>query len=738
MYNIPAEVFLIIFKYVTQRTLFVCSRLCKQWYKFINQPSLYSTIEFQSEEQFKRFLWLANSKTIHSRRVSFYVHHINFTCSYIFDNEQAVTVILDMFPNIQSINNLAEYTTFSPHVSAINSLPTPHQLSHFSRWFINSNGSWMITLLDNSTKNHIEIKSLDFEITTQMIHFNDNNNSSLPTIRIETPIDQNAQQLNSDLDFFVSGILYTARVIIIPVLNHLTYLKIETGDVFNTEGIENLIFNERTFEYIHQSCPQLRSLALIFFHMTVSNNLDTMILSDTFQPAYQLKELEMEGLLFDYKCYTYLSYKYPHLESLDLHLNSTIISRSRVSPYSLAIHNMLDHLQFLKKLKIGLFTSDVNMEDSDIDDSDVSDEVDVDFENIDSDNNDSDNDESNNDDSDHDIVDNDSIDTDNDDNEIGREVFWPNDEFLQWFLQNPNQLSTLKYENKMIEKLNKNNELYVIQMKHQTIKDIYSDTIFNIIQPNILLNHLSNLSLSSMLITDILYNYLLLNTHTIVLSNTIKELEIDGNTSMNQNYLYIIDWMITIPNLESLKIHKSRIINDINVINIYDSIKNDDDIYNSNNNINNTTTKVHKLHELIANRKQNNKNNSVFKLKNLYFQECDICIKKNNIINFLKKCHQLNSLQVVGMKYLSMKSVEEEILYFNLPHLSLDLLNISSLRFISLSATSINSNIATKLTIYESAINNHSTVHTENSLYKNHSSVTLQLICKYIDKLVFE
>ncbi|KAI9304124.1 hypothetical protein BJ944DRAFT_267324 [Cunninghamella echinulata] len=148
-----------------------------------------------------------------------------------------------------------------------------------------------------------------------------------------------------------------SKVIELPYLSNLTTLGIIFVEFGQWDTI-NYDIDERTLESIHISCPLLKSLQLLNFQMNLSDTFEFNLFSSSsgtqFMPS-SLKELEIDGNLYDARCYYYLSIKYPQLEHLKLALDwpdrSTLSHiNGMYEPFYISLHNMMTSYQHLKQL----------------------------------------------------------------------------------------------------------------------------------------------------------------------------------------------------------------------------------------------------------------------------------------------------------------------------------------------------------------------------------------------------
>ncbi|CAO3640617.1 unnamed protein product [Cunninghamella echinulata] len=654
-------------------------------------------------KQMEQFLIFVKNTVLNNKPIGHYIKHIKLEDKYIFKDGQFVT-LLKLCPNIQSLITF-DKTSISfllkppiPFRPPLSFHPPPsslQQLTHFSLWYTDLYKGWVYTLesMNHDHSKRRTIKTLEFEIDTGRMLYSGTGEPPSPiqlkpidTPRIvTTPIDINSQPK-----------IYKSFILALPLFKRLKYLNIHSGYRSYSVGRDIRVFDEHTLENISQSCPFLETLSLEYFNMYASKEMDTILLDSMFKQDHQLKELNISGELMDPKCFTYLSKKYPRLESLQLCLSPTVILKENIVHYKSIINDMMTQFTCLKKLEIYLHDRDYYHRVNEIVFA-----------------------------------------------EHGMNAkYWLNNGFLEWLLQHPTQITHLTYHNSLLDVFHSIARRLIANIPEQPNLDIYYDGIINKIklQDTLFLHHLTYLSLSSNFSRKILYNYLLQNEHTTILSSSIRELEINKSYYQKYSIFYISDWLDAFPNLTLLTVTRCKVINDKDDIHHWDLIN---DIDNDSNSI----------HELIKQRKQrkldssnNNINNchSVYQLKNLVFDDCEISMK-NGFNDLFKRCHQLKKLKLHYIKYALLKWSEELDTNFDLAHLSLEELRINSLRYIpyNFKLTSTDPILATKLIIKETIPDTVSIIPIDFITYSRYatipSSSTLHLECKCVaDKILFK
>ncbi|KAI9302582.1 hypothetical protein BJ944DRAFT_290053 [Cunninghamella echinulata] len=462
----------------------------------------------------------SKEEIVNNKPIGHYVQRLNVGFHIGGTEKELLLEIAKTFPNIQSIDGFYVFDD----IPYDDYLPELKQLTHYEEWYMNSYKSWMTTLFNN--KDRVEYLDINENIELEMI--DDKKQHSLPLPPIHLKHFGPAIQIPPYVDGGEYEMIKT--ILILPILKNLTYLyisfpytkakKIEISHPqdYGTEEKYNKYhyIDEYTFENISHSCPKLETLSLSNISMTISEDYDHKLKykhnsDDTtiiFQQPYHLKSLEIEGKIIYPQCFTYLSKKYPRINTLRLILVSMPLPIELSESYQSAIHDAMMKFQFLKTLDIYLFYPRNQMR--------------VQLE-----------------------------------RGMENKTFWPNNEFLQCLLQHPTQLTYLRYDHYSLEGFN-NQSMMTTDTSDQTITNNYTNMINKIVKQHHLFNHLTYLSLNPTFSYDILYYYLLQNENTITLSSSITTLVINGHGEP----IYITDWLDILPSLTTLEIYCCRIIND--------------------------------------------------------------------------------------------------------------------------------------------------------------------------------
>ncbi|CAO3611579.1 unnamed protein product [Cunninghamella blakesleeana] len=701
MEDLPNEILQSIFSQLSQKYITTqCSIVCKKWNKLVFQPSFYSTIHIYSTHQLKKFTQVATTKIINKRYIGHYVKGLNFhfmgSLLNMLKHEEGLKHFATVFPNLQTIygllnNDVDKDASIYLYLKQINNFLYCYP---FQPW---------ITIFND--KKDI-LKSLEINITQQLFHLNSQSDNI-----IHLQLTNDTMKKNGVVNAITEEDIPT-KILILPTLINLTKLKID----FCTHA-NRLLFcfhniDERTMENIHQSCPKLESLTLNDFIMSISdqyyyynNSNNKRIL-----PAICLKHININGDLTDPLCYTYLSIKYTHLESLSLYIseNTSITNgnSSHFEKFSQSIYQMINGFSLLKSINCQTF---------------------------------------------HHIGPNSYQ------NNIrnGSYIYWPHLLFIDWLNQNPNQLIHLNYPFDLTE-----ND-FSATTTHNINKQLQYQHTY--------LNYLTSLSLRTDNAIHLVLNYLLQNignSSLPIVSTNLKELTISSSYSIsNNNGLFIYDWLTIFPNLISFKLN--------HMLYIYDD-DDESNINNDKNNhfkdINHDNQESVALHQLIKQQYNtlNRKKNAFYKLGNLEISESHIYFNNNDGFDFfLRNCQQLKGLVLKNNKiYISAenktsasvatlplslssslskeKSLTSNQFHFDLSNLYLELLYIKNLLLI-LGNNFVDKNYVNKLIIYESVSDNKRIIEGSNDFYtietiKNGSpyrSCALFLECKFNDGLVF-
>ncbi|CAO3646430.1 unnamed protein product [Cunninghamella blakesleeana] len=683
MKTLPVEVLLKILSYSLQRNLFTSSKVCKQWYEIIFQPSFFSTIEIQSKNQLDKFIQFAKTKTIQGKHIGYYVHHITFEITTILHMEQ-IELILSTFPNIQSINGLYKYV--DPFKACSYHLPIPQTLTHVSYWVTDEDIEWMKDLFSsNSNNNERIIKSLELDMRMDEFYHID---SIIPNTSFILPVIYTKNKSSSpNSDHQTTNTLL--RELILPTLNHLSHLKLDFPIITTLVSDTNIAFDESLFENIHKSCSQLESLDLNGFSFNITNDFNTTIMNhnngNMLQPAYSLKKLAVKSEFTIPNCYIYISKKYPQIESLTLNLNATPIPSMVSEQYKQAIYTMLNQFHLLKKMKIILYnSSNTNSRD---------------------------------------------------------EKLCPYDEMILWLLQHPSQIENLTYYSSIIKKYYYGNESYgLLQNKP------YEDVINNIVHQHGFLNHLTHLSLTGDYLTDILYNYLLQNNHqTIVLSTSIKELVIINKYQYHCiNFVFIHDYLDCFPNLDSLQLRHCTVVNNNDDFNAYFDIQTRG--YNSNTTKLHDLISQRKQKHILASSNGEyvyNLRSLSFEDCTIFMKGgLNNLLNKNSRIKQLK----FKRIRYKNEK-LSPEHTDDFIDLSNLSLYALQIIHFYYITGSINSNSRLDRSTVTKLTLTETAINKKTIIKasppsspSSSSLdnVQPYPSINLHLTCQYINKIAFE
>ncbi|CAO3648050.1 unnamed protein product [Cunninghamella blakesleeana] len=442
--------------------------------------------------------------------------------------------------------------------------------------------------------------------------------------------------------------------------------------------------DQHTLENIHQSCPLLESLSIENFNLTISDEYYENNKNDIVS-THHLKNIDMSyGRFYNPHCFSYLATKYPQLESLVLKLDFSYLlkeddeeeKKKKKEQFHNAVLNMFPQLLLLKKFSYNM----------------------------------------------------------NQWSEI-----WPCYGFFQWLNLQSNRLTHLKYNYPLTE--NKSKELATEKYNF----DIYNSNHISSPIPQQqqqfnYLNHLTSLSIGLDNTIDLAFTFLLEYENTTIVSSILQELNIEvSHTIPKTKCIYIYDCLDMFPNINSLSLmERMHIIDNGDLINNYMDM-------NSNDTFN-------KLHQLIKNRKQqqqkqeeehddtlskmNNDHQLIYKLKSLKIVYLRVWFE-NGFDEFLKKCHQLKTLELVKVAFINPMDPFNEI-YLDLSNLHLDIVKIAHNFCAPMNKFEFPSRI-TKLIIDETAIDCKRIMeNNENDQSRNdNTKCILNLKCKFIDAFTF-
>ncbi|CAO3650017.1 unnamed protein product [Cunninghamella blakesleeana] len=679
MENLPNEILTSIFQYLPQKYILILSTVCQKWNNIILQTLSLNTLHIYSVHQLKEYITVVTSKP----SIRNHINHLYFHISKKI-KEDILIDIINAFPNLHSIQHMKPF--FSPNKSTIRiHISSINQIEYFPFWYNGYNEQWM-NLLSNSQH---KLKSLSFFLKPKLLVLDTNQQYSTPPILYFTPISPIKGTIY-EYSFYTDSEhkIYTVKL---PVLSSLTHLNI---DCMDRDG------DERMFESIHQSCPQLTSLTLTSFHMHTSEDYNHKINNQLLKPYTLLKELSIGDLLNDPECFDYLSFKYPYLETLTLILGPKHNSHTSNSSYKLAIYHMVTQYPFLKKLNVSLESGTYQNE------------------------------------------------------------LWPHDEFIQWLNNHSKQLIHLKYLFDFKSKIvNGNGDVFQIEprmISASSSPEINGRFIFQPQQINYL-NHLSSLSIGSKRSNTIhiLYYFYLCNEkkESSYLSYSIEELNLGDGHHGN-----IYFWLTAFPNLKALTISgpdKLKVITD------YDIDEYDDMHYYSTLNLKFEeiypllNRKMKQQKELIthpttttAEATLSNIDHPYYKLKKIAMKRCVVDFRKFGWDTFFKRCPHLRTISLSNInpwiKSYARDTIKVPLQHatIDLSHLSLELLKIHNFIYVIHFSEHRQLHLVEQLCLKNILSDNSFYVvydsEMKNNTYDDNPVFTLNIIYKQIDSIVFD
>ncbi|CAO3648014.1 unnamed protein product [Cunninghamella blakesleeana] len=327
MDTLPNEILSSIFSGFSQRyVIIIFSVVCKKWHQLILASS-YSTIHLYSDKQLERFIGMINEKAIKNIPINQYVKRIVFH----FPNKSSIYKYMSHFPKLQSVDG-SPYDVFATqyHESFYRLLYKPTEFYYLY------NSEQSIATLNNIKTS---LKSLEICIVDNDSDFIPQQGQQVETIYMKTLGSINENNMNKPI-----------KILFLPTTSLRNILKLQIDFTsFIGSYQSSYIINEYTLENIHLSCPLLESLSVKAFYMDLSdkhknNNYENVII-----PVHRLKNICFNGRFRNQHCFSYLTTKYPHLESIDLALWCNRLSSEEIKAFRYAILNMITQFSLLKK-----------------------------------------------------------------------------------------------------------------------------------------------------------------------------------------------------------------------------------------------------------------------------------------------------------------------------------------------------------------------------------------------------
>ncbi|CAO3641008.1 unnamed protein product [Cunninghamella echinulata] len=359
MNSLPSEILQNILTYLSsQRDISNYLRVCKRWQSVLNAPIIYSTIELTSSSQVTKFFHFAKTKTIDGLPVGHFVYCLKLHTSNL--PKEIINIIPNILPNIKQVIDLTKDKALTQNkIRRIQLQPkfNAAALTHFYYWNTIRDTNWMHRININ------KVIFLQFGVHEKLLSLTTNHHPPHQRFGLcqDTNIKRSVLREHDMRDYGLiaeeDGFLHNySKVLELPYLSNLTTL----GIIFVEFGQWNTInydLDERTLESIHISCPLLESLQLLNFQMNLSDTFELSLSSSSdtqFMPS-SLKTLEIDGNIYDARCYYYLSIKYPQLEQLKLTLDwpdrlSLPHVNGMYEPFYISLHNMMTSYQHLKQL----------------------------------------------------------------------------------------------------------------------------------------------------------------------------------------------------------------------------------------------------------------------------------------------------------------------------------------------------------------------------------------------------
>ncbi|CAO3641032.1 unnamed protein product [Cunninghamella echinulata] len=643
---------------------------------FLCVPLTYSTIELTSSSQATKFFHFAKTKTINGTPIGHYVHCLKLHTNNI--SKEILDTLPDTLPNIQKVIELTKDRY--QRIQLQKKLNTA-ALTHFYDWNTRGNSQWM---------EHINCNKVI------LLQFTVNENSILSTNQPSPSLLPSHQQfgLRQDINgkrvplrkrgvppppalFIEEGgfIHHYSKVLVLPYLSCLTALSIIFKNIHRWDTIDYDI-DDRTLESIHQSCPSLESLQLIYLELNISDTFETSLIpslsspsSSGIQPMTSLKTLDIYGNFYDTRCCYYLSIKFPQLEEFILNLKFPDKNSRKVKQHHqdgfydifyISIHNMMTSFKHLKRLEFdtkaflrpfdySYFTPSLA-----------------------------------------------TFLTNNG---------WTHPDIISWLLSSPVYFSTnITYLNFPLNMMMNKNKYKINKItehnfySHSNNNDHMNHSLFYF-DLNCYLNGLTSLSINIDLCTTEIYNFLTQNGKKSIVSSILTELKMvykmhfleldydhnDKKTELRtKDDFYIYDWLAMFPQLRVFNLRSSLLIKDETKSNDKKDNEFTSDIQHQQDNIH-YTTQSYPLQELII-------HGGGIYFKDGFSAFCQSCphLKKidlNNVYYALPHWKEQDLLQLTYENQNNDEIKQEKELsvdmLFNLSHLRLDYLSLCKIRYIS-------------------------------------------------------
>ncbi|CAO3620149.1 unnamed protein product [Cunninghamella blakesleeana] len=318
--------------------------------------------------------------------------------------------------------------------------------------------------------------------------------------------------------------------------------------------------------------------------------------------------------------------------------------------------------------------------------------------------------------------------------------FWPGDFFIEFLNDHPDQLTCLNYPDC----------LYPDGLLHDN-----SDHGDIIIPNGLFLNHLSSLTMRSKELIKTITNFFLHHDRKLTISESIKELKIVDDKHTDDNGLYMFDWFILFPALNTLKV-QNQVLVDHEFDETGEFGEDDESLINQ---LKNNESSII-LHQIIEARKQKHgikySETRWYKLKTLELDH--VIIKyKDGLTSLFLNFYKLNQLILKHIQYFhfgwqGIGDLPETItsIYLNISHLCLDYILVTNIRIHSWNNnTYYIERLVKKIRLIEYSTGKKSDCFCElpsgdndgyyRSLFRCHpnSTFTIKLFANHVDRFIF-
>ncbi|KAI9307905.1 hypothetical protein BJ944DRAFT_261200 [Cunninghamella echinulata] len=373
MNNIPNELLQHIFSFLSQRYISVCQQVCKKWLISTRHPKFYQSITLYSEKQLEKFLASASTLTLALDKIPFgyFVSELYLQdIFYSFDINLNITQLQQLYrccPNLIKLDGISFIFEEVEEEEGEKEEKEAVIKENIMYWPPLKTVPFWYSTLDPSLSthpHHDHITCLEYRVEYHFIDYHQ---------IIQLQMDQQKRYRPAKIPSFYSlfndphppptnheGYIEhygnTIFFLLPSSWTQLTSLSLEFNSFNNGSNTAIYELDERLFDNIHATCPQLVSLTLKDFFM----NLSDAYLYGHHPTANSLQQLHLIQCCFhDVFCFNYLSTLYSsHLSDLTLDLlwnyHEAAVTEQTKEQYKRAFFNMITEYPFLKRLATSL------------------------------------------------------------------------------------------------------------------------------------------------------------------------------------------------------------------------------------------------------------------------------------------------------------------------------------------------------------------------------------------------